>query len=208
MTHNIQLEKNQTDCHFCFWDGLTHWLHNSINRRCFCTFHALRSQRNHWAATEGSPYYYQLAEPAGKCDTAERRRRASLGTNTEEEWRSQPESRIRTFLCEVQTSADSCLFCFVPKMCSLQWEVYPFLYYTDSYSAVPAVVSSVWLDAAALGAFVHHLSWFELQTFNELFGCVSFRHSTLRRREMKREVSSALSLYMWYMISFGGTWFP
>lgn len=111
MTHNIQLEKNQTDCHFCFWDGLIHWLHNSINRRCFCTFHALRSQRNHWATTEGSPYYYQLAESAGKCDTAERRRRASLGTNTEEEWRSQPESRIRTFLCEVQTSADSCLFC-------------------------------------------------------------------------------------------------
>lgn len=41
-----------------------------------------------------------------------------------------------------------------------------------------AVVSSVGLDAAALWTFVHHLSRFELQAFNEFFGSVSFRHST------------------------------
>lgn len=55
--------------------------------------------------------------------------------------------------------------------------------YTFTGSAVPAVVSSVGLDAAALGTLVHHLSWFELQAFDEFFGSVPFRHGSLRERE-------------------------
>ena len=49
------------------------------------------------------------------------------------------------------------------------------------------MVSSVRLDAAALGTFVHHLSWFELQAFDEFFGSVPFRHGSLRERERGRE---------------------
>lgn len=44
---------------------------------------------------------------------------------------------------------------------------------------LPAVVGSVRLDAAALRTLVHHLSWFELQAFDEFFGCVPFGHSSL-----------------------------
>lgn len=46
---------------------------------------------------------------------------------------------------------------------------------------VPAMMSSVWLDAAALGALVHHLAWFELQAFDEFFCSVSFRYSALSK---------------------------
>lgn len=52
-------------------------------------------------------------------------------------------------------------------------------------SAVPAVVSSVRLNAAALGTFVHHLSWFELQAFDEFFRSVPFRYSSLEERGEK-----------------------
>lgn len=41
-----------------------------------------------------------------------------------------------------------------------------------------AVVSSVRLYAAALGTLVDHLSGFELQAFDELFGSVPFRHGS------------------------------
>lgn len=41
------------------------------------------------------------------------------------------------------------------------------------------MMSSVWLDAAALGALVHHLSWLQLQAFDEFFGSVSFGHGAL-----------------------------
>lgn len=46
---------------------------------------------------------------------------------------------------------------------------------------VPAMMSSVWLDAAALGALVHHLAWFELQAFDEFLCSVSFGHSSLSK---------------------------
>ncbi len=52
--------------------------------------------------------------------------------------------------------------------------------YTVTGCAVPAVVSSVRLDAAALGTLVHHLSWLELQALDELFGSVPFGHGSLR----------------------------
>ena len=54
---------------------------------------------------------------------------------------------------------------------------------------VPAVVSSVRLDAAALGTLVHHLSWFELQAFDEFFGSVSFRHGSLGEAGEERNCS-------------------
>lgn len=47
---------------------------------------------------------------------------------------------------------------------------------------VPAMMSSVGLDAAALGALVHHLAGFQVQAFDELFGSVPFGHSSLSRR--------------------------
>lgn len=36
-------------------------------------------------------------------------------------------------------------------------------------SWLPAVVSSVRFDAAALGTLVHHLPWFQLQALDEFF---------------------------------------
>lgn len=54
---------------------------------------------------------------------------------------------------------------------------------TITGSAVPAVVSSVRLYAAALGTLVDHLSGFELQAFDELFGSVPFRHGSLKKTE-------------------------
>lgn len=48
----------------------------------------------------------------------------------------------------------------------------------DAAFAHAAVVSSVRLDAAALGAFVHHLSRFELEAFDEFFGRVPFGHGS------------------------------
>lgn len=59
--------------------------------------------------------------------------------------------------------------------------------YTLTQKAVPAVVSPVRLDAAALGTLVHHLSGFELQALDELFGSVPFRHSSLRERGGKKD---------------------
>lgn len=48
------------------------------------------------------------------------------------------------------------------------------------------MVSSVRLDAAALGAFVHHLSRFELEAFDEFFGRVPFGHGSLESGEEKK----------------------
>lgn len=45
--------------------------------------------------------------------------------------------------------------------------------------ALPAVVCSVRLDAAALGTFVDHLSWFQLKAFYVFLGGVSFWHGPL-----------------------------
>ncbi len=58
--------------------------------------------------------------------------------------------------------------------------------YTFTRSAVPAVVSSVRFDAAALGTLVHHLSRLQLQALDEFFGGVPFRHGSLRERERER----------------------
>lgn len=44
---------------------------------------------------------------------------------------------------------------------------------------LPAVVSSVGFDAAALGTLVHHLSWFQLQALDELFGGIPFGYGSL-----------------------------
>lgn len=54
---------------------------------------------------------------------------------------------------------------------------------------VPAMMSSVRLDAAALGALVHHLPGLELQAFDEFLGGVSFGHGSLseRRRQKHKE---------------------
>lgn len=52
---------------------------------------------------------------------------------------------------------------------------------TFPWGCVPAVVSSVRLDAAALGTLVNHLSWFELQTLDEFFCSISFGHGSLSK---------------------------
>lgn len=52
-----------------------------------------------------------------------------------------------------------------------------------AWSAVPAVVSSVGLDAATLGTLVHHLSWFQLQALDEFFRGVPFGHGSLGEKE-------------------------
>ncbi len=71
MTHNIQQKKKNHLFH-SNWHPfllLRQWLTGfTIQLLCFCAFHASRSQGNHRAATEGTPYY-QAAESAGKCYT-------------------------------------------------------------------------------------------------------------------------------------------
>lgn len=49
-------------------------------------------------------------------------------------------------------------------------------------SVAPAVMSSIGFDAAAFGAFVDHLSRFELQAFDEFFSRVSFRYGSLKHK--------------------------
>lgn len=56
------------------------------------------------------------------------------------------------------------------RSCHLHWEL-----------LVPAMMGSIWLDAAALGALVDHLAWFQLQAFDEFFCSVSFGHSSLSK---------------------------
>lgn len=46
--------------------------------------------------------------------------------------------------------------------------------------ALPAVVGALWLDAAALGALVDHLSRLQLQALHVLFSGVSFRYCPLQ----------------------------
>lgn len=60
--------------------------------------------------------------------------------------------------------------------------------YTLTQEAVPAVVSPVRLDAAALGTLVNHLSGFELQALDEFFGSVPFRHSSLTEKGGKKKI--------------------
>ena len=45
------------------------------------------------------------------------------------------------------------------------------------------MVSSVRLDAAALGTFVDNLARLELEAFNELLGSVAFGYRSLRQRK-------------------------
>lgn len=52
--------------------------------------------------------------------------------------------------------------------------------YTVTCGALPAVVRSVRLDAAALGTLVDHLSRLELQALDEFFRSVPFGHGSLR----------------------------
>lgn len=75
-------------------------------------------------------------------------------------------------------------------MLALRVEIYLIIYICRR-SAVPAVVSSVRLDAAALGTLVHHLSRFELEAFDKFFGRVPFWHSSLGEtgeRERERSI--------------------
>lgn len=65
-----------------------------------------------------------------------------------------------------------------PTRFSAQW----------SHRAVPAVVSPVRFNAAALGTLVHHLTRFELEAFDELFGSVPFGHSSLEKKELRSNV--------------------
>lgn len=51
--------------------------------------------------------------------------------------------------------------------------------YSGEWHALPAVVSSVGFDAAALGTLVHHLSWFQLQALDEFFGGIPFGYGSL-----------------------------
>lgn len=80
-----------------------------------------------------------------------------------------------------------------------------------AWSAVPAVVSSVRLDAATLGTLVHHLSWFELQALDEFFRGVPFGHGSLGEKEAgkeRRRRIQFLSLHVGYSASSQHSIFP
>lgn len=105
------------------------------------------------------------------------------------------ERLIRTSLCKVQTSAEHSTRPdpHLSKVAdsAVGAEIFPAIY-TFTLSAVPAVVSSVRLDAAAFGTLVHHLSWLELQALDEFFGRVPFRHGSLRERMEKKKKDVAI----------------
>lgn len=46
--------------------------------------------------------------------------------------------------------------------------------------AIPAVMCTVWLDAAAFGTLVDHLTRFQLQALNKLLGGISLGHGALQ----------------------------
>lgn len=101
----------QTDTHCCFWDRMTHWLYNSITLPCFCAFHALKSQGNHWAGAEGTPYY-QAAQSAGKCYTAtlNKEKKKKTGTGGCRSPQRERESSMRTVRCRLQQNSLRTIF--------------------------------------------------------------------------------------------------
>lgn len=63
-------------------------------------------------------------------------------------------------------------------------------------SVAPAVMSSIGFDAAAFGAFVDHLSRFELQAFDEFFSRVSFRYGSLKHKGTSKSEQNAKVFYL------------
>lgn len=86
---------------------------------------------------------------------------------------AQEQTRFRTGVSEVAAFAAGAV-------------IFPTIFFTFTRSAVPAVVSSVRLDAAALGTLVHHLSRFELQALDEFFRSVPFGHGSLSKKGGKK----------------------
>ena len=85
---NYQQSKNnftQTESHSWLWDRVTHWLYNSITLRCFCTFHAWRSQRSYWAATEGIPFIKVQQSLQGSAAQVERAHRGEAGESVQKQ---------------------------------------------------------------------------------------------------------------------------
>lgn len=63
------------------------------------------------------------------------------------------------------------------------------LYKLDSHACVgdvPTVVRSVRLNAATLGTFVNHLSWFQLEAFYIFLSSIPFWHCTLTKKTPTR----------------------
>lgn len=52
-------------------------------------------------------------------------------------------------------------------------------------SGIPAVVCTLRFDTTALGTFVDHFSWFQLQIIHVFFSGISFGHSPLKSFQLK-----------------------
>lgn len=59
---------------------------------------------------------------------------------------------------------------------------------------IPAVVRSVRLNAATLGTFVNHLSWFQLEAFYVFLCCVPFWHCPLTKKNKAQIIFEELEL--------------
>lgn len=52
-------------------------------------------------------------------------------------------------------------------------------------SGIPAVVCTLRFDTTALGTFVDHFSWFQLQIIHVFFSGISFGHSPLKSFQLE-----------------------
>lgn len=156
---------------------------------CYCPFHAVRSRGNPWV-TEGPPFQSQQGKASWiqKKEEAESTHGGSRGTRAEAIMDESPVGNVTSPSLPRQTLENSC---------STHWQSSSTS--TRPQSAVPAVVSSIRFDAAALRTLVHHLSRLELEAFNEFFGRVPFGHSSLVEegcigKALKRCLSTRITL--------------